>query len=148
VGTFGVIAPPDGYPCCMVLVGVRADGRKDLAAVADGFRESEESWSEVLRDLKRREMRAPVLAVGDGALGFWAALREVFAETREQPCWVHKIARVLDALPALRQRRPPGRAGPRRRHLRGRRQGRARRSEERRVTITGRSTPKRVWDLP
>ena len=85
--------------CCLVLVGVRADGRKELVAVGDGYRESEESWSEVLRDLKRRGMRAPVLAVGDGALGFWGALREVFPETREQRCWVHKIARVLDALP-------------------------------------------------
>ena len=85
--------------CCLVLVGVRADGRKELVAVGDGYRESEESWAEVLRDLKRRGMRAPVLAVGDGALGFWAAVREVFPETKEQRCWVHKIARVLDALP-------------------------------------------------
>jgi putative transposase len=85
--------------CCLVLVGVRADGRKELVAVGDGYRESEESWSEVLRDLKRRGMQAPVLAVGDGALGFWAALRDVFPETREQRCWVHKIARVLDSLP-------------------------------------------------
>lgn len=85
--------------CCLVLVGVRADGRKELVAVGDGFRESEDSWAEVLRDLKRRGMRAPVLAVGDGALGFWAAIREVFPETKEQRCWVHKIARVLDALP-------------------------------------------------
>jgi transposase-like protein len=85
--------------CCLVLVGVRADGRKELVAVSDGYRESEESWAEVLRDLKRRGMQAPVLAVGDGALGFWAALRDVFPETREQRCWVHKIARVLDALP-------------------------------------------------
>jgi putative transposase len=85
--------------CCLVLVGVRADGRKELVAVSDGYRESEESWSEVLRDLKRRGMQAPVLAVGDGALGFWAALGDVFPQTREQRCWVHKIARVLDALP-------------------------------------------------
>jgi transposase-like protein len=85
--------------CCLVLVGVRADGRKELVAVSDGYRESEESWAEVLRDLKRRGMRAPVLAVGDGALGFWSAIREVFPETREQRCWVHKIANVLDALP-------------------------------------------------
>src|SRR5499427_1341624 len=85
--------------CCLVLIGVRADGHKELVAVGDGYRESEESWSEVLRDLKRRGMRAPVLAVGDGALGFWGALREVFPETKEQRCWVHKIARVLDALP-------------------------------------------------
>jgi transposase-like protein len=85
--------------CCLVLVGVRADGRKELVAVGDGYRESEESWSEVLRDLRRRGMRAPVLAIGDGALGFWGAIREVFPETKEQRCWVHKIARVLDALP-------------------------------------------------
>lgn len=85
--------------CCLGLVGVRPDGRKELVAVGDGYRESEESWAEVLRDLKRRGMRAPVLAVGDGALGFWAAVREVFPETKEQRCWVHKIARVLDALP-------------------------------------------------
>src|SRR3989475_2257686 len=64
--------------CCLVLIGVRADGRKELGAVGDGFRESEDSWAEVLRDLKRRGMRAPVLAIGDGALGFWGALREVF----------------------------------------------------------------------
>src|SRR5712691_591842 len=85
--------------CCLVLVGVRADGRKELVAVGDGYRESEESWAEVLRDLKRRGMRAPVLAIGDGALGFWGALREVFPEAKEQRCWVHKIANCLDALP-------------------------------------------------
>ena len=78
--------------CCLVLIGVRADGRKELVAVGDGFRESADSWAEVLRDLKRRGMRAPVLAIGDGALGFWGALREVFPETKEQRCWVHKIA--------------------------------------------------------
>jgi transposase-like protein len=85
--------------CCLVLIGVRADGHKELVAVGDGFRESMESWSEQLRDLKRRGMRAPVLAIGDGALGFWGALREVFPESREQRCWVHKIANVLDAVP-------------------------------------------------
>jgi transposase-like protein len=86
--------------CCLVLVGVRADGHKELVAVGDGYRESTESWSELLRDLKRRGMRAPVLAIGDGALGFWGALREVFPESREQRCWVHKIANVLDAVPS------------------------------------------------
>jgi len=85
--------------CCLVLIGVRADGRKELVAVGDGLRESEESWSEVLRDLKRRGMRAPVLAIGDGALGFWGGLREVFPEAREQRCWFHKIGNVLSALP-------------------------------------------------
>ncbi|MBV9173557.1 MAG: transposase [Chloroflexi bacterium] len=69
--------------CCLVLVGVRADGRKDLVAIGDGYRESTEPWSELLRDLKRRGMRAPVLAIGDGALGFWGARRDVFPESRE-----------------------------------------------------------------
>jgi transposase-like protein len=85
--------------CCLVIVGVRADGTKELVAIADGMRESTESWADVLRDLKRRGMRAPVLAVGDGALGFWAAIRDVFPETRGQRCWVHKVANVLNALP-------------------------------------------------
>ena len=89
--------------CCLVLIGVRADGHKELVAVGDGYRESTESWSELLRDLKRRGMRAPVLAIGDGALGFWGALREVFPESREQRCWVHKIANVLDAVPTSLQ---------------------------------------------
>jgi putative transposase len=85
--------------CCLVMVGVRLDGTKELVAVRDGYRESEESWAELLRDLKKRGMRAPVLAVGDGALGFWGALRDVFPETRHQRDWVHKSANVLDALP-------------------------------------------------
>jgi transposase-like protein len=89
--------------CCLVLIGVRADGHKELVAVGDGYRESTESWSELLRDLKRRGMRAPVLAIGDGALGFWGALREVFPQSREQRCWVHKIANVLDAVPSSLQ---------------------------------------------
>jgi putative transposase len=76
--------------CCLVLLGVRADGHKELVAVSDGYRESSESWSEVLRDLKGSGMRAPMLAIGDGALGFWSGLREVFPETREQRCWVHR----------------------------------------------------------
>jgi transposase-like protein len=85
--------------CLLVMIGVRADGRKELVAVADGYRESTESWSDLLRDAARRGMRAPVLAVGDGALGFWAALREVFPGTREQRCWFHKIGNVLAAMP-------------------------------------------------
>jgi transposase-like protein len=86
--------------CCLVIVGVRPDGTKELVAIADGYRESTESWGDLLRDLRRRGMRAPVVAVGDGALGFWAALRDVWPETREQRDWVHKVANVLDALPA------------------------------------------------
>jgi transposase-like protein len=85
--------------CLLVLIGVRADGRKELIALADGYRESAESWADLLRDCARRGMRAPVLAAGDGALGFWGALREVFPETREQRCWFHKTANVLAALP-------------------------------------------------
>lgn len=85
--------------CLLVMIGVRADGRKELVALADGYRESVESWADLLRDCKRRGMGAPVLAAGDGALGFWGALREVFPETREQRCWFHKIANVLAALP-------------------------------------------------
>ena len=85
--------------CLLVLIGVRADGRKELVALADGYREATESWADLLRDCKRRGMRAPVLAVGDGALGFWGALREAFPDTREQRCWFHKISNVLAALP-------------------------------------------------
>jgi transposase-like protein len=85
--------------CLLVIVGVRADGRKELVALADGYRESEGSWADLLRDCARRGMRAPVLAVGDGALGFWAALREVFPATAEQRCWFHKTGNVLAALP-------------------------------------------------
>jgi len=85
--------------CLLVIIGVRADGRKELVALADGFRESADSWADLLRDAKRRGMTAPVLAVGDGALGFWKAVRDVFPETAEQRCWWHKIGNVLSALP-------------------------------------------------
>jgi putative transposase len=85
--------------CLLVLIGVRVDGTKELIALTDGYRESTGSWADLLRDCKRRGMRAPVLAAGDGALGFWGALREVFPETKEQRCWFHKIANVLAALP-------------------------------------------------
>jgi len=84
--------------CLLVMIGVRADGSKELIALDDGHRESTESWADLLRSCKRRGMRAPVLAVGDGALGFWSAVRTVFPETREQRCWFHKIANVLNAL--------------------------------------------------
>lgn len=87
----------------LVLMGVRADGTKELIAMTDGYRESSEAWAGLLRDCARRGMRAPVLAVGDGALGFWDALNEVFPETRHQRCWVHKTANVLDALPKSAQ---------------------------------------------
>jgi transposase-like protein len=89
--------------CLLVMIGVRADGRKELIALAEGFRESTESWADLLRSCKRRGMKAPVLAVGDGALGFWAAVREVFPDTREQRCWFHVQANVLNALPKSAQ---------------------------------------------
>jgi transposase-like protein len=89
--------------CALVIVGVRADGIKELVSISDGQRESTQSWADVLRDLRRRGMRPPVLAVGDGALGFWAALRDVFPDTREARCWVHKVANVLNCLPKSAQ---------------------------------------------
>jgi len=89
--------------CLLVMIGVRADGTKELIALADGHRESTESWADLLRSCKRRGMRAPVLAVGDGALGFWTAVREVFPDTAEQRCWFHKIANVLNCLPKSAQ---------------------------------------------
>ena len=85
--------------CLLVIIGVTAQGEKKLIAVEPGHRESTESWSIVLRDLKSRGLKAPMLAIGDGALGFWSAVRAVFPSTHEQRCWVHKIANVLDALP-------------------------------------------------
>jgi len=86
-------------PCLLVIIGALSDGSKEIVGIYDGLRESKISWSEALSDLKRREMSlAPSLAIGDGALGFWAALEEVFPETRTQRCWVHKTANVLDKM--------------------------------------------------
>ena len=90
---------------CLVIIGVLPDGRKEVVAIEDGYRESTESWAGLLRDLKRRGMYAPVLAVADGGLGFWAALREVYPQTQEQRCWKHKNANVLDKLPKRLQPR-------------------------------------------
>lgn len=84
---------------CLVLVGVTRDGKKELLALEDGYRESTEAWLDLLRSLKKRGLPAPALAVGDGALGFWAALSEVYPETAVQRCWVHKLRNVLDKLP-------------------------------------------------
>jgi putative transposase len=86
--------------CILVLMGATADGKKELIAVNDGYRESEQSWSELLLSLKQRGLsEAPKIAVGDGALGFWAALRKLFPETVEQRCWVHKTANILNKMP-------------------------------------------------
>jgi transposase-like protein len=91
--------------CTLVLVGVCEDGSKELVAVEDGYRESTEGWLSVLRDLQRRGLEAPRLAIGDGALGFWKALREVWPKAAEQRCWVHRTANVLDKLPKRLQPR-------------------------------------------
>jgi putative transposase len=90
----------DQRQCLLVLMGATVAGQKELIAVVDGYRESEQSWYELLVDLKIRGLSlAPKLAIGDGALGFWAALRKVYGETREQRCWVHKTANVLNNMP-------------------------------------------------
>jgi putative transposase len=86
--------------CILVLMGATADGKKELIAVVDGFRESEQSWKGLLLEVKSRGLKAaPKLAIGDGALGFWKALKQVYPKTQEQRCWVHKTANVLDKLP-------------------------------------------------
>ena len=86
--------------CILVVIGATAEGKKELVAMADGFRESEPSWKAVLLDMKARGLKIdPKLAIGDGALGFWKALPQVYGATREQRCWVHKTANVLNKLP-------------------------------------------------
>ncbi len=99
-GIYTNVRLTDERPCCLVLIGVTADGRKELLAVVDGERETSQSWKEILLDIKGRGLvRAPLLAAADGALGFWKALQEVYPSTRMQLCWVHKTANVLNALP-------------------------------------------------
>lgn len=93
----------DDKSCLLVMIGVRSDGCKELVTLVDGFGESEESWTELLRDCRRRGMTAPVLAVGAGHLGFWEAVRDAFPETNEQRCWFHQSANVLAALPKSTQ---------------------------------------------
>ncbi len=95
----------DDRLACLTLIGVLPDGTKEVVALEDGYRESTESWKTLLRDLKRRGMPEPKLAIADGALGFWAALRDVYPKVEEQRCWVHKIANVLDKLPKRLQPR-------------------------------------------
>ncbi|SRR5713226_3322145 len=99
-GVYFNIRLEEDRQCILVLLGATADGTKELIAVSDGFRESEQSWRELLLDCKARGLTIdPKLAVGDGALGFWKALPQVYPTTREQRCWVHKTANVLDKLP-------------------------------------------------
>ena len=96
---FNVRLEPD-RPCMLVIMGTLENGEKELIAVWDGYRESKDAWGEIMYDLKNRGLRrGPRLAIGDGALGFWAALEEAFPRTRKQRCWVHKTANVLDKLP-------------------------------------------------
>jgi transposase-like protein len=99
-GVYFNVRLEDDRTCILVLIGATAEGDKELLAVYDGYRESKASWQEVLRDLKRRGLkRAPLLATGDGALGFWSAMEEEWPTTRAQRCWVHKTANVLDKMP-------------------------------------------------
>jgi putative transposase len=99
-GVYFNVRLSDERPCLLVIVGTLGDGTKELVAIWDGQRESKLSWQEVLRDLKRRGVQAaPALCVADGALGLWAAMEEEFPATRQQRCWVHKTANVLDKLP-------------------------------------------------
>ncbi len=94
----------DERPCLLVIIGALENGKKELVAIHDGIRESKLSWKEVLQELKRRGLQyGPKLAIGDGALGFWAAIEEEFAETKGQRCWVHKTANVLDKMPKSTQ---------------------------------------------
>lgn len=103
-GIYSNVRLADDKVCLLVLIGVTKAGQKELLAVWDGHRESELSWLEVIRDLKRRGLAiSPKLAIGDGALGFWAALRKEWPSTREQRCWVHKTANVLNDLPKALQ---------------------------------------------
>jgi putative transposase len=104
-GVYFNVRLEDDRLCTLVMIGVRPDGTKELITVEDGYRESAESWKTVLRDLKRRGMRPPVVVVGDGALGFWAAVRDVWPKTREQRDWFHKLGNILDKLPKRLQPR-------------------------------------------
>ena len=99
-GVYFNIRLEGGRQCILVLMGATIDGKKELIAIQDGQRESEQSWKELLLDVQARGLSIePKLAIGDGALGFWKAVRQVWSETQEQRCWVHKTANVLDKLP-------------------------------------------------
>ena len=99
----------DDRQCILVLMGATADGKKELIAITDGYRESEQSWKELLLDCKSRGLEIePSLAIGDGALGFWAAMRKVWHTTKEQRCWVHKTANILDKMPKSSQPKAKG----------------------------------------
>ena len=99
-GVYANVRFDDARLCLLVMIGARADGKKELIAVEDGYRESEQSWWELLRDVRARGLaQCPKLAVGDGALGFWKALAKVYGNTRQQRCWMHKTGNILNYLP-------------------------------------------------
>ena len=103
-GIYSGLRAEDERLCALVIIGVNERGQKKFLAIEDGVRESKQSWREVLLEMKRRGLEIPPkLAVGDGALGFWAALKEIYPETRHQRCWVHKTANVLNYLPKSAQ---------------------------------------------
>lgn len=105
VDGIGFSVRDDDRRCVLVVMGVTDQGNKELIALEDGFRESTESWLGLLRQLKERGITAPVITVGDGALGFWNAVTEVFPQTKHQRCWFHKMGNVLDKLPKSQQAR-------------------------------------------
>ncbi len=108
-GIYFNIRLEENRQCILVVMGATESGKKELIAIEDGFRENEQSWTELLLDLKARGLAAgPQLAVGDGALGFWQALRKVYGESREQRCWVHKTGNVLNKLPKGKQAKAKG----------------------------------------
>ena len=98
-GIYSGLRAEDAKLCALVVIGVNDRGEKRFLAIEDGVRESTQSWREVLLDLKARGLNAPSLAIGDGAMGFWAALEEVYGETRQQRCWMHKTGNVLNCVP-------------------------------------------------
>ena len=104
-GIYSGLRSEDVKLCSLVIIGVDEHGKKEFLSIVDGMRESTTSWHDMLLDLKRRGMNIPKLAVGDGAMGFWAALDKVYPETRHQRCWVHKSANVLNYLPKAIQQR-------------------------------------------
>ncbi len=98
-GIYSGLRADDVKLCTLVVIGVNTLGQKKFLAIEDGVRESTQSWLEVLVKLKKRGMNEPKLAIGDGAMGFWAALDEVFSSTRHQRCWVHKTNNIVNYLP-------------------------------------------------
>jgi transposase-like protein len=102
-GVYSGLRGDNGKLCALVVIGVNERGKKEFLAIEDGIRESTQSWREILLNLKSRGMNAPKLAIGDGAMGFWAALEEVYSDTRSQRCWMHKTGNILNYLPKSTQ---------------------------------------------